>query len=201
VLASGRRLAVVVSPARLDPALLLEAVRPPVSPREARDRPGERPDRRAGERPARRPEPAISFVHLRGELERSGGFPWEHDLFAAFDAPDASARVALASQELGEFEWLARRWERAPRVCASVATSAGFLFASVALLQGLALPDPDANAALLSGVDALSIGIAATSFCAAVHVRARRRVRERLAAVDRLVRVGLAEESGGPSPA
>jgi hypothetical protein len=40
---------------------------------------------------------------------------------------------------------------------------------------------------LVSALDALAIGIAGTSFCIAVHLRARRVVRERLAATDRLV--------------
>ena len=78
-----------------------------------------------------------------------------------------------------------------PRVCASIATSTGFLFGSLALLQGLSAPEGGdaavANAALVSALDAVSLGIAATAFCVAVHVRTGRLVAQRRAAIDDLV--------------
>ncbi|MGD0530645.1 MAG: hypothetical protein ABSE49_36265, partial [Polyangiaceae bacterium] len=64
------------------------------------------------------------------------------------------------------------------------------------LLQGLAVPTgappddgsaPVLGAALFSALNALSLGIAGTAFCVAVHVRARRIVRERHQATERLV--------------
>ena len=44
------------------------------------------------------------------------------------------ARVALVNEQLAELDYLAQRWERVPRVCASISTSFGFLlaFATVA---------------------------------------------------------------------
>jgi hypothetical protein len=98
----------------------------------------------------------------------------------------------LVNEQLTELDGRAQRWVRVPRVCASLATSAGFLLASIALVQGLAVPAEDdaptgAGAAIMGALNALAIGIAGTSFCYAVHVRARRLVRERMAAVDRLV--------------
>jgi hypothetical protein len=76
-----------------------------------------------------------------------------------------------------------------PRICASLATSFGFLFASVSLLRswGLAQTPPSAGLALLSAVDAFSLGFMATAFCIVIHVRAGRAARHSLAAIDRLV--------------
>jgi hypothetical protein len=117
---------------------------------------------------------------------------WEQGLFAAFADRDPRVRDALVNEQLTELDGRAQRWVRIPRVCASLATSAGFLLASIALVQGLAVPAEDdapmgAGAAIMGALNALAIGIAGTSFCYAVHVRARRLVRERMAAVDRLV--------------
>jgi hypothetical protein len=72
-------------------------------------------------------------------------------------------------------------------VCASIATSTGFLFGCIALLSALPESSGDSVVALVPAVDALAVGIAGASFCAAAHVRCRRLVRERLAAADRLV--------------
>jgi hypothetical protein len=72
-------------------------------------------------------------------------------------------------------------------VCASVATSAGFLFACLAVLQGFGDAEPDTTSTLMAALDSLTVGVAGMSFCAAVHLRARRIVRERLAATERLI--------------
>jgi hypothetical protein len=123
------------------------------------------------------------------------GCAWERDLFAAFEARDPAARDALVHEQLTEFDWRTQRWARVPRVCASIATSAGFLFASIGLLQGLASPTVDetpvaaqaVQGTMVSAVNCLAIGIAGTSFCAAVHLRARGVLRDRMVAMDRLV--------------
>jgi len=160
ILASARRLAWAVSPAWLDPQVLFEALE--------------------GERLAEWPK-------LRAAIASCDGARWENDLLGALGAVDEPSRVALVNEQLRELDWRAQRWSRVPRVCASVATSAGFLFACFALLQGAALPGGDVAATVVPALDALAVGIAATSFCIAVHLRAQRAVRERLAATDRLV--------------
>jgi hypothetical protein len=160
VLASARRLAWAVSPAWLDPQPLFEALR--------------------GER-------AADWPRLRAAVAACDQAKWENDLIAALGATDERSRVALVNEQLRELDWRAQRWARVPRVCASVATSAGFLFACISLLRGSALSVTDLGASLVTALDALAIGIAGTSFCIAVHLRARRLVRERLAATDRLV--------------
>jgi hypothetical protein len=166
VLASARRLAWAVAPTSLEPTTLLEAFR------DGRD------DR---------------WGTLRDAIASRDDLPWERDVFSAFRVGDAVARDALVHEQLMELDWRAQRWARVPRVCASIASSAGFLFASIALMRGLSLPAGDpgdrsaVTAALLSALDALAIGIAGTSFCVAVHLRARRAVRDRVAAAGRLV--------------
>jgi hypothetical protein len=166
VVASARRLAQAVALTSLHPEPLLNALR--------------------GDRP----------VDVRGKLcavlDADDRFAWERDLLAAFEPSDARLRDALVNEQLTELDGRAQRWARIPRVCASVATSAGFLLASVALVQGLAVTQdeeaPAGNRAIVeSALNAVAIGIAGASFCFAVHVRARRIVRDRLAAVDRLI--------------
>jgi hypothetical protein len=133
-------------------------------------------------------------------------FAWEQGLLAAFVTSDVRLRDALVNEQLAELDGRAQSWARIPRVCASVATSAGFLLASVVLVQGLAVSpgddDPVGTRAVIEGaLDAVAIGIAGASFCFAVHVRARRIVRDRLAAVDRLVvRLESVASEAGESP-
>jgi hypothetical protein len=158
--ASAWRLAIAVSATSLDPKLLLDALPP-------------REDVQAW----RRMRDAIAARDL----------PWESALFAGLAHPSEDAREAAISEQLLELDWQTQRLSRVPRVCASIATSAGFLFASIALLRELAAPEPDTWAALTAALNSLTIGIAGTSFCVAVHLRVRRIVRERLASTDRLV--------------
>ena len=115
--------------------------------------------------------------------------PWESSLFEAFFLQKGS-REARVNEQLLEFDWRADRWSRVPRVCARVATSAGFLFACLALVVGAGggaganIEDP--MAALRPALDSLAIGIAGTSACVAVHMRARLARKERLAGADSL---------------
>jgi hypothetical protein len=171
ILASARRLAFASCPTTLDAGVLLAALE----------------GKGKGGRDAPPVEAVVSAM-------AGGAAGWEKELGAALADRDAESRDALVEEQLVELDWIAQRWGRVPRVCASIATSAGFLFGSVALLQGLALPADEGassqvNAALFAALDAVTIGIAATSFCAAVHLRSRRLVRERLAGIRRLVEV------------
>lgn len=158
--ASLRRLALTVSPTSLDPRLLLEAL--------------SRVDTR---------EAWTEFC----DAMVARAIPWESDLFAAFACASDTEREAGLSEQLLELDWQSQRLSRVPRVCASIATSTGFLLASVAMMRGLADPQVDMARVLLSALDSLTLGVAGTSFCVAVHLRARRVLRERLTSVDRLV--------------
>ncbi len=170
--ASARRLALAVSPTSLDPRLLLEELSS-IDTREA-------------------------WTVLRDAVV-ARKIPWESDLFAAFASESDAEREAGVSEQLLELDWQSQRLSRVPRVCASIATSTGFLLGSVAMMRGLVAPESDTAEVLMSALDALTLGVAGTSFCVAVHLRARRVLRERLASVDRLVdrlRVLSAQGSG-----
>jgi hypothetical protein len=163
-LASARRLAFVVAPTGLDHQVLLEAL---------------------GER-----QGLDARARLASALRAEGKARWEGDLLEAVAEPDPDVRAARVNEQLTELEVLADRWTSVPGVCARLATSVGFLCATVALLDGLADVPVDAESlhgALAGAVGSLTIGIAGTSFCAAVHFRARRARRERAGAADRLV--------------
>jgi hypothetical protein len=162
VLVSARRLSLAVEATALDPDLVLDELRR-----------GGGPEWSA----------VCDGVASRDDL------PWEHELFRALREADPRAREAGIDEQVLELDWRAQRWSRVPRVCASIATSAGFLFASIGLLRGLAAPTgeaPEVRAALIGSLDALAVGLAATVFCATVHLRTRQLVRKRLAGADRL---------------
>jgi hypothetical protein len=137
-------------------------------------------------------EQARTPASLDAALTAAGG--WEEELAAAAREHDGRRRDALVSEQLTDFQARVDRWVGVPRVCARLSTSMGFLCACVALLEGLALPAEDSegfsqglHAALMSALGSLTLGIAGTAFCAAVHFRARKTRLERTAAVDRLV--------------
>ncbi len=163
VLASGRRLAWAVAPIALEPRMLLEALA------------GDRAD--------------ALFRALTAAVASDGRMAWERDLLDAFEEGDERQRDALVNEQLLELEGRLARFSRVPRVCASIATSAGLLFGSLALLQGLGNAEGDAEGqvALASALGAVSVGIAATAFCVAVHVRTGRLAAQRRAAIDDLV--------------
>jgi hypothetical protein len=181
VVASAYRLRHAVSLTSLDPGLLLDALKSDDSRRVC--------------------------ANLQEGTPGVDSVSWESELMAAFAESDARARDARVNEQLTELDGRAQRWARIPRVCASVATSAGFLLASIALVQGLSVPaeaGPVVSGAttVVGALNTLAIGIAGASFCYAVHVRARRLVRKRLAAVDRLILrlEAVATEARGSAP-
>ncbi len=89
--------------------------------------------------------PSVWLDHVkRGEselvLRAIGKDPkavWERELTGAVAEPNAEARVGRVNEQLSELDFLLARWERVPRVCASIASSAGILFGSLVLRFGL----------------------------------------------------------------
>ena len=156
-----RRLSWVVSPVGVDPRLLAKHLS----------------------------KPGVDASLLGAALGDAPEMAWERELFAAFGCSDLAERDALVNEQLLELQWRVERWTRVPRVCASIASSSAFLFASISLIEGLSALRPleDVGSAVFPALDALSIGLAGASFCVAVHVRARRVAREWLTAADRLV--------------
>lgn len=165
---SARRLSAVISPTRYDAKRLLAAL-----------------------------SDAGALARLRDVLARRGEDSWERDLLDAASEPAPRAREALLDEQAMEAGWAIDRYARVPRVCASIATSSGFLCAAVTLITALgqgdgmdALADGGARAmseALSPALVALGVGLVGTAFCVAVQVRARAVAKVRRAAVDRLV--------------
>jgi len=130
-----------------------------------------------------------AMASLRAAVGAESRAQWEQDLFAAFAEHDVRLRDALVNELLTEVDGLTGAWSRVPRICASLATSCGFLFASVSLLRswgGVQAP-PALGLAVVSAVDAFSIGVMAAAFCVVIHVRAARAARDSLSAIDQLV--------------
>lgn len=110
----------------------------------------------------------------------------EHALVLALRTPEAQ-RPAEVNEQLMDLEHDAQRWSRVPRVCASIATSMGFLLGSLALRQGLLDPTPAVEDLIMRAIDVVAIGVAGATFCVTVHFRASRIVKARLSALDDLV--------------
>jgi len=168
VAASARRLYFAASPTALDPARVLSALR--------------------GDQGRAR------YAQIAAAMRADDEAPWERALFEALAQP-ADVRAALVNEQLMELDFTTQRWERVPRVCASIASSTGFLLAALALRNGLNDPAAFAddtrheviNQALTSAVDVAAIGIAGATFCVAALMRARKLARARRDAVDKLV--------------
>jgi hypothetical protein len=113
---------------------------------------------------------------------------WERAVLDAFTQPEA-ARNALVNEQLGEMDFRLQRWSRVPRVCASVASTGGFLLATLALTTGLSDGVPlDSGGTLVNdAIGAVTFGIAGAVFCVAAQFRARDEAKERLRAADKLI--------------
>lgn len=168
IAACVRRLAFAIAPTALDPTVLVEVLR------------GD-----AG----RARFPAVAQA-VRALPEGA----WERALFESVARPPQE-RAALVNEQLTELDYALSRWERVPRVCASIASSSGFLLASLALRNALSEPEAFAEAtrqaALGSGItsalNVATIGIAGATFCVAAQFRAKKAARARLEATDKLV--------------
>jgi hypothetical protein len=168
VLASARRIAYSVAPTALDVSTIAAALR-------------------GADGQAR-------LSALTSVVASASGAEWERGLVEAV-AAEPKTRAALVNEQLGEYDHLTKRWERVPRVCASIASSSGFLLAAVALRMGVRDPmtfDPAtgdaARGALLTGaLNCVALGIAGAAFSISAMHRARLEARSRLDSVDKLV--------------
>lgn len=125
----------------------------------------------------------VPWLAIADAIGEEPAAAWERDLIEAL----RSRQAALVNEQLGELDYEAQRWARVPRVCASIATSAGFLLASLAVREGLEAEHADVNGAIASALNAATVGIAGAAFCIAAHVRAGAMVKERLAVTDKLI--------------
>jgi hypothetical protein len=132
--------------------------------------------------------PWLAFVK-RGEGERVAKAiarepraDWERELLEALAEPNETVRVGRINEQLGELDHRLSRWARVPRVCASIASSAGFLCGSLALRFGLVATSTVAdelrgeaiNAVVLQAVNVAALGVAGAAFAIAAQSRARK---------------------------
>lgn len=105
---------------------------------------------------------------------------WERDLMDAVAEQPGEVRTIRINEQLSELDFRLTRWDRVPRVCASVASSAGFLFGSLVLLLGLAAVGSDdaqsdpINDVVLQAINVAALGVAGATFAIAAQYRARK---------------------------
>ncbi len=130
-------------------------------------------------------KPSIDDVERA--ISRVPGADWERDLAGAMRKPP-EARIGDINEQLLELDQLASRWARVPRVCASVATSFGFLLGTLVLCEGLLDPEPEHIEQLVVGaLNVVAVGVAGAIVCVAVHFRAGKAAKSRLVKTDGLV--------------
>jgi hypothetical protein len=122
-------------------------------------------------------------------VEAAPNADWERGLFAAFAERDEHVREALVNELLTEVSRRTTAWARVPRICASLATSTGFLFALISLLRSWGGEESALaiGPAFVASADAFSFGIMGAAFCVVTHVRAAQAERASLVGVDLLV--------------
>ncbi|HEX7663478.1 MAG TPA: hypothetical protein VF407_03165 [Polyangiaceae bacterium] len=119
---------------------------------------------------------------------------WEREVFAA-SVLEGDAQAAAMNEALSEIDFRLARWGRVPRVCASIASSTGFLCGAMALRAGLADVDMVNDAAIdatLHGAVAHALGVAAFGLagavaCVALDSEARKALKSRRLGADLLV--------------
>ena len=132
---------------------------------------------------------------------------WERELVTALGQP-ADVRPALVGETMTELDYRVRRWSKVPRVAASLASSFGFLLATVALRVGLSglvgeLDDErvlSVDGAVLDAMDVAAVGLVGAALCIAIHYRARSALAGRLKGIDQLVELleSAAEDEATP---
>lgn len=140
---------------------------------------------------ARGPE---AITALRELVANEPEADWERELLDALTAPVAH-RIALVNEQLTELDYRIQRWARVPRVCASIATSFGFMLATLVLRKGLADTGDvpiEVGEMVLKGLvaDALMVGamgLIGTAFCIGAQREARRIAKGRSVGADKLV--------------
>ncbi len=135
---------------------------------------------------------------------------WEREVFAASEF-DRDAQAAAMNEALSEIDFRLARWGRVPRVCASIASSTGFLCGAMALRAGLADVDMVSDAAIdaaLHGAVGHALGVAAFGLagavaCVALDSEARKALKSRRLGADllveRLERKGSSGAGGEPA--
>jgi hypothetical protein len=135
-----------------------------------------------------------AITALRELVANEPDADWERELLDALTAPVAH-RIALVNEQLTELDYRIQRWARVPRVCASIATSFGFMLATLVLRKGLADTGDvpiEVGEMVLKGLvaDALMVGamgLIGTAFCIGAQSEAKRIAKGRSVGADKLV--------------
>lgn len=120
---------------------------------------------------------------------------WERELIDATADPDEEVRAGRINELMIDLDQRLTRWDRVPRVCASIASSAGFLFGSLMLRFGLVAAGTIAddaqsdaiNAVVLAAVNVAAFGVAGAAFAIGAQYRARRAAKAYQRDIDALV--------------
>lgn len=145
----------------------------------------------------------------RGEGASAPEDALEHALLALDAPPPAGSTVdpdahrgAVLTEALLALEQRARAWSKVPRVCANVATSSGFLLASLALRRGLAAGalGGDLRQLLFTGlvgqaIAVVVLGVVGATLCVHAH-----RVSHRVATARLRAGHALAVRVAGDDP-
>ncbi len=129
---------------------------------------------------------------------RAEGAIFDAELVEAADPAqheNGASVVGAVNEVLLEVDDRLQRWARVPRVAVSVASSSGFLLASLAMRRGLADTDllaPELRESFLfcalgDAVGAAALGLCGAVACVALHARARDMRRARAAGVSAVV--------------
>jgi hypothetical protein len=140
--------------------------------------------------------PREPLIALEKALAEVRGADWEREIVAALREP-VVMRPSLLGEAMTELDFRARRWNKVPRVSASLASSFGFLLATMALrvgLSGLAGPLDDetvlsVNGAVLDALDVAAVGLMGAALCVAIHYGARAALGARVAGAEQLIEV------------
>lgn len=135
-----------------------------------------------------------AIAALRELVANEPSADWERELLDALAAPVAQ-RIALVNEQLTELDYRIQRWARVPRVCASIATSFGFMLATLVLRKGLVDTGDvpvEVGEMILKGLvaDALMVGamgLIGTAFCIGAQTEAKRIAKARSVGADKLV--------------
>ncbi|HEY1958475.1 MAG TPA: hypothetical protein VGH28_22815 [Polyangiaceae bacterium] len=125
---------------------------------------------------------------------------WERDLLEALAEKNDELRAGRINEQISELDFRVTRWSRVPRVCASIASSAGFLFGSLVVRFGLAhaaeASRDTIDTLVLQAVNVAVLGMAGASFAIAAQYRARKAAKAFQRDADALVEFVEASAKG-----
>lgn len=118
---------------------------------------------------------ARAFHRMRQLLTGLRSDSWEHELGCALALPPSERRARIG-ELVTDFEHIAGRGMRVPRVCASLSTTSAFLLSTLMLRRGLSSIGGADDIAVMplveEAVAVIALGIMGAVFCAVIHAEA-----------------------------